>query len=612
MRLQSRYNRREEERKVAALKRKPPILLQLTLGFTAILLIVMTATGTATYLQTSRSSLNQTAQLLLDSINHLSGKLDANLMEYDKMIQSLAFKQAVQDQLTDPANSGTYNAELIRAMNESNRTTGHESNIMIVDLFGSDYLANSSMDFLWRSEEQMRKQPWYDEMEAYNGRMLWFSGLVWVNGATPAVIGARSLNHVETLKKIGTVVFAYPAFTLEKTIGQMDLGPKGKVQVVDSFGRVLYSSVQDDIGTPAPSLVMDRVRTVPHDMISFTTGSEPTYISYAHSDYSGLTVLAYIDREEVYEGVSRLQRTVIWIAAAGLFAGILFITFYSWTIVRPIRFLAKRFEQIDEGHLRPFRGQLWNAEVSALYESYNRMLAKLKETIRDLSDKQISERQAQFVALRAQFRPHFLYNTLNTIYWTLEGKRDAAAAAEMVQQLSELLRYSIQPGSETTTIREDVEQLNRYIALQRARYGDKLVTELDIEDDLLDCRCMKLLLQPIVENAMTHGLEGVKRDKWIIRIRIERAGAAIRFIVDDNGVGLSDREMKEMMAPEGRSPSSPMHTGIGLPNLQERIQHIYGSQYGIALSASEWGGLRVMITIPYARHEGDKGASMYG
>ena len=580
------------------MKRKPPILLQLTFGFTAILMVVMSVTGLATYYQASRSSLDQTSQLLLDSIRHLSGKLDANLMEYDKTIQTLSFNPIIQNHLMNPAKSGLFDSDVTRLMNESNRTSGHESNIMLIDSFGEEYLANSSMDFLWRTEEQMRKQPWYDEMSQYHGRMLWFSGLVWVNGATPAVIGARDLNHLESLHKIGTVVFAFPAKTLEKTIGAMDLGTNGKVQVVDSFGRVLYSSNLPDIGTPAPSSVMNRLADFSHDMISIRKDGETEYISYAHSEYSGWTVMAYIDRSEVYKGVSRLQQTIFWIGIAGLSAGILFITFYSWTIVRPIRFLAKRFEMIDDGHLRPFRGQLWNDEVSALYDSYNRMMLKLKQTIQDLSDKQISERQAQFVALRAQFRPHFLYNTLNTIYWTLEGKKDAAAAAEMVQLLSELLRYSIQPGSELTTIGEDVAQLNRYLALQKARYGEKVVTEMQIEEELLDCQCMKLLLQPIVENAMTHGLEGVKRAQWLIRIRIERQNDNVRFIVDDNGKGLSEREMKEMLEPDSREDRNPLHTGIGLPNLQQRLQLIHGKQYGIRLSDNEWGGLRVTVTIP--------------
>jgi len=588
-----------------ALKRKPSILAQLTIGFTAILLFVMTATVTVTYVQTSRSSLNQTARLLLDSITHLSGKLDANLIEYDKMTQVLAFNEVVQNHLSS-RNPGSYNEELIRVMNASNRTSGHESNIMILDRYGSSYLANSSMDFLWRSIEAVRKQPWYDEMEQYKGRMLWFSGLVWVGGAQPAVIGARSLNNIETLENIGTIVFAYPAITLQKTIGQMNLGKNGKVQVVDSFGRVVYSSVWDDVGTPAPSVLLEQVRKVPSDMITLSTEDGPAYISYAYSDYSGWTVLAYIDRGEVYEGVSRLQRTILWISIAGLSVGILFITFYSWTLVRPIRFLAKRIERIDEGHLLPVRRQLWNAEVTGLYESFNRMLARLQQTIRDLTDKQVSERQAQFVALRAQFRPHFLYNTLNTIYWTLEGKRDTAAAAEMVQLLSELLRYSIQPGSEMTTVREDVAQLKRYITLQKYRYGERLDVELDIDEELLDCRCMKLLLQPIVENAMTHGLESVKRDQWKIRIRIRREDRDMVLTVDDNGTGMSEREMREILSEDAPRRSDSRHTGIGLPNLQERIQYIYGRSYGITLSGNEWGGLRVTVRIPIDPDGGGK------
>lgn len=133
-------------------------------------------------------------------------------------------------------------------------------------------------------------------------------------------------------------------------------------------------------------------------------------------------------------------------------------------------------------------------------------MEELEEVVERLSEQQITVQWAQLVALKAQFRPHFLYNSLNLIYWTIEDERPDQAQA-MTLALSELLRYSVHPSTDLVTLGEDMEQLNRYLLLQRARYGEKFQVNIAVEDGLEQQRVIRLVLQPLVENAFHHGLE---------------------------------------------------------------------------------------------------------
>ncbi|HZG57165.1 sensor histidine kinase [Paenibacillus sp.] len=579
-----------------------PIVVQLIVGFSAILLIILSITGYYSYRISAEVVLGKTAIYLNESVNQLSGKVDVNLQEYDKATQLISFSPTLQQYLLR-ANDGLPGTitklELEQFMSQQIRYIAVDSVLHVTDLRGEYYTSNTIISMLHPTEARMKvAYDWYETVERSKGRMVWVASSAWRYGEFPAFIGARQVNDWERLEKLGSLFIVLPVDSLERLVGEINLGTSGKIVIVDGFGKIVYSSDAEEIGSPMDESLLAQLREHPRSMFEWEQDGENVYVSHAHSEYSGWRVAAFIGADEAVAELKGIQRSITVIGATGLLAAFLFTSIFAWTLARPIAVLAKRLTRLEKGFVRPFGRVTGNRETAMLYDSYNQMIGRLDQTVKDLSEKQISEKQAQIVALKAQFRPHFLYNSLNTIYWTLinEGQ---FKTAEMVLQLSDLLRYSIQPGSDLVALEEDVAQLRRFIAISRARYGDKLQTEIDIEPDIMKERVMKLLLQPLVENAITHGLEQVKGRPWIIRIRGTREGARLHFTVEDNGVGMPQETIDETLSQKPKPEVSElMHSGIGLSNLRHRISLTYGSDYGLQLGTGELGGLRVDIVVP--------------
>jgi two-component system sensor histidine kinase YesM len=584
------------------MNKKLPIVVQLIVGFSTILLVIMTITSYYSYRNSAEAVLEKTAIYLNESVNQLSGKIDVNLQEYDKATQLIAFSPTVQSYLLR-ANHGLpgeiSKLELSQFMSQHIRYTAVDSVLHITDLNHDYYTSNTIISMLYQTESQMRNEyHWFPLIGENKGRMLWFSTSAWRYGEFPAFIGARQMNDWERLEKIGNLFIVLPIDALERIVGEINLGTSGKIIIIDSLGQVVFSSERKEIGKPVDAALLNQLKDHPKSMFEWKINDEHVYVSHTSSDYSGWRVAAFIDADEAIADLGNIQRNITFIGALGLLFALLFTSFFAWSLARPIALLAQKLARLEKGFVKPFNRFSGNRETMMLYDSYNQMISRLDRTVKDLSEKQISEKQAQIVALKAQFRPHFLYNSLNTIYWTLinEGQQ---RIADMVLALSDLLRYSIQPGSDLVTVEEDVAQLNRFIAISKARYGDKLQTKIDVEPEIMKARMMKMLLQPLVENAITHGLEEVKGRPWMIRIRIVREGPHLHFTVEDNGIGMSREVMDDVVSSKAQiEVRDLMHTGIGLSNLRQRIGLTYGSDFGLQLANGELGGLRVDVIVP--------------
>lgn len=193
--------------------------------------------------------------------------------------------------------------------------------------------------------------------------------------------------------------------------------------------------------------------------------------------------------------------------------------------------------------------------------------------------------QARLRTLQAQLQPHFLFNALNSIATLV--RRDSAAAEEMITSLSELLRLALSRSSQQEiALREEMEFLNRYLEIQQMRFRDRLTVEQSIEPSALDCAVPAILLQPLVENAIRHGIEPSPESGWV-RISAARDGARLTLIVEDNGVGL------------GQSRSTGTGTGLGLANVRERLEALYPRQHEFQFGERPGRGVIVRISIPW-------------
>lgn len=584
------------------MKQKPTILLQMIIGFSIIMIVTISTSSYFSYRVSSKVVMNKTSEYLLESVIQMSGKIDRLLEEYDRLSLRIALHPEAQEYLMNindkPLGQNVRDYNVQKVITHEQAYLGSD---FLVELVGNQGEGGFYKHF------KIKQMDWYPLLNSRGG-MFWTTNNIFYdtesNELIHGILGVRKIkNYSHPSENIGYMLTVIPVEATETVVGNFLTNPSNKVQVIDSTGHILYSTDSDEFGNKVEASLLDKV----HDHKNSGTISEDTidgrsvYISSYTSAYSNWTVVTYIDVDEAIADLDVMKNSAFLIVILGVVASLLLSSFFSWSLSRPIRDLAYRMSNLKRGKLKPRTGQVNNWEVAVLYESFNNMLENLEETIRTLSYKQIREKQAQLIAMKAQFQPHFLYNSLNTIYYyaVMEKKHKLA---EMVLSLSDLLRYSIQPGSEFVALKEDLKQLNRYIEIQRYRYEDKLQININVEEELLEYPVMKLLLQPLVENAITHGLENIKRPFWSIDISITREDDKVIFIVEDNGKGMTKEEIDKALefSEELEIETDQMlHSGIGLPNIHHRVKLIYGNNYGLELSNGTLGGLKVKLVIPF-------------
>jgi len=232
-----------------------------------------------------------------------------------------------------------------------------------------------------------------------------------------------------------------------------------------------------------------------------------------------------------------------------------------------------------------------NDEISLVSKSFNKMSRKLNELINEVYIVQLKQKEAELKVLHEQINPHFLYNTLNTIYWVCQLEK-APESAKLVQALSKLFRLSLNSGNEITTVEKEIEHLKYYILIQKKRFEDLIQFNIEVDEKLLNCNIVKLILQPLVENAIQHGIER-KGSEGSITVRIYQEQDDLIYEVEDDGIGADVNELYELLhkVQDG-------NRGFGLKSVNDRIILHYGADYGLKFFSETTKGLRVVVRQP--------------
>lgn len=265
------------------------------------------------------------------------------------------------------------------------------------------------------------------------------------------------------------------------------------------------------------------------------------------------------------------------------------ITFFSGRILARLKKLSNLMGKVENEDFDVYIEPKGNDEITRLYHSFNRMSAKLKELIQKVYSVQLKQREAELMSLQAQINPHFLYNTLDNIYWM--GRMEKAfETSKMVEALSKLFRQSLNNGEETTKVRNEIDHIKNYIIIQQIRYKDKITFSLNVEDGTLDYFTIKFVLQPLVENAIVHGCRNPDKP-GMIDITVFKENEQLLFKVEDNGDGVDQDEINKLLQePDGKR-------GMAIKNVNDRIQLYFGSEYGLKYINKE-NGTAVIVTQP--------------
>lgn len=270
----------------------------------------------------------------------------------------------------------------------------------------------------------------------------------------------------------------------------------------------------------------------------------------------------------------------------------------SRSVTQPVVDLSRRAEDVIGGDLtvrEPVRSETY--ELRTLSEGMEQMIARLNAQIQEITQKQTSLRKAELALLQAQVNPHFLYNTMDTIIWLIEADRPQAAV-EMVSNLSSFFRHSLSRGEDVISLGKEEEHVRSYLQIQQARYKDILDYTIHIDPALRETRLPKLTLQPLVENALYHGIK-LKRGKGCIYITSRGEGADVLLQITDDGAGLTAARLEEL----NRAIESGERVGFGLVTVHERLRLLFGPPYGLTLSSREGVGTTVTVRVPRREKE---------
>ncbi len=312
------------------------------------------------------------------------------------------------------------------------------------------------------------------------------------------------------------------------------------------------------------------------------------YIYYETQNFEAL-------RQRMNEQVTKVILTMIVALASIIIASFLMNVLLTDSITKPIRMLCEKTALVAKGDFTTRTYCENHDELSVLSDSFNDMAIKLEQQVNSIRQEQENLRNMESKLLQAQINPHFLYNTLDTIIWLIEGSKNKEAI-NIVVSLSEFFRIVVSKGKDLITIREEEIHIKSYLQIQQSRYSDILDYEITIPEELYQYQILKLTLQPLVENSLYHGIK-MLRARGKITVIGQRMDEDIYFQVIDNGIGMDEEELNALrLAVE--LPGSEQSTGFGLANVNKRIKLNYGNLYGLDIQSKKGEGTVITIKIP--------------
>ena len=283
-----------------------------------------------------------------------------------------------------------------------------------------------------------------------------------------------------------------------------------------------------------------------------------------------------------------------------IFAIIGIVTYYSTRKVsakytQDVKLLADAFTSVENGEWNTNLTMDSTLEFQVIGKAFNKMIDSMRKQVEENKELALHAAFAQVKQLESQFNPHFLFNTLDNIRFMIHI--DANSADKMITSLSKLLRYSIHDSGEEISVKEDMENIQSYFNILQIRYNKRFAYEVNIEESILDCMIPKLIMQPLVENAVKYGF--TDRDKLTVKIKgYEKQGRLI-FSCEDDGAGITPQQLKDIRRRLQQKENKEGH--LGLYNIHRRIQLMYGEEYGIFLESEIGQGVVVVLVLPVKR-----------
>ena len=545
---------------------------------------------------TNNSIFENSSEYTHTIIQQMNQNIDSYIDYMENIAYLISSSEDVQGYLFDDEidNEGRY-----RILNQFETILDSRSDIRNVGIISKNgrMLINDGKKSV-NSDLDLNTQEWYTQaLDSPEGPMLTSSHVQHIiSGERPWVITlSRGIRDREgSGEKEGVFFIDLNYSAISELCDQSTVGTKGYAFILDARGNIVYHPQQhqlyNELQTENISLIMD----TEDDTVLTGTGSNGKLYSISRSDKTGWTVVDCTNVRELLSKSRQAQSIYVLTAVILVIVALLFSRFMARSITLPIQKLRDSMEKVQEGDFSISDVVVdSDNEIGSLTKSFDVMTHRIQELMEQNVYEQEQKRKSELKALQSQINPHFLYNTLDSIIWMAEGKKNEEVVL-MTASLARLLRQSISNEDEVVPIANEVEYARGYLTIQKMRYKDKLEFQIEVEPSILHIPLIKLVLQPIIENAIYHGLK-YKESKGLLIIKgFMKDGNAVLQVIDD-GVGMDEETLAHIY---DRHKVNYHSNGVGVYNVQKRLKLYYGDDYGITYESKKGEGTTATITIP--------------
>ncbi|OMF99459.1 sensor histidine kinase [Paenibacillus sp. FSL R7-0337] len=598
-----------------------PIRYKLIIHFLLISILPSIGLGLLIGWTVDRIVEEQSTENTMQLIRKVNTAIESDVENLQKITYLISFDPGVQKFLKgeppvpaqpDPAAGNGESAEYnIRKFLQGFTTLSSEiAGIMLVNREGG-FISN---EMYTRSGTRLTEESWYKQAVENKGIFL-IVGHPYGRAVrshvdykeSEVVSAVRAIVNPETQVVQGVVLVDLKLRVIAETARDVTLGKTGYLTVVDNRGEMIYAPQHPLMRTIPAGLF-----TESSGITSETVDGRKLQLIYRTSPFTGWTTMGVFPMDESAYGIREITFNVVTFVFVVCMLGMTASFYLAYSISRPIGQLASFMSKAQSGDLTIRYWGSRSDEIGLLGRSFNTMLAQIGRLLSLTELQARQKREAELRSLQAHIKPHFLYNTLDTIHWMARSK-GAEDIAEVVQSLSRLFRLGLSKGSDIIPLSDELEHIVSYLKIQHVRYSTKLTYSIEVEPHLQELYVLKLLLQPMVENAIYHGIKE-RRGPGLLSIAVVERDNDLYLTVRDDGAGMSADKLKELrrrleavgteelertetdMAGTGSAGS-----GYGILNVQARIRLTYGEPYGIQIESGPGQGTLVTVRHPIVR-----------
>lgn len=570
----------------------------------AMLVLIAIATVTVISLSYTRTSVFENTIMytkqLTRQVNH---DIDSYIDYMENISSMLAANDDVQDYLF--GNSEKITEASRQLLSQFSTVLSSRSDIYNVGIVKADGRALLNKGGSYKNPYiSLEDLEWYEKAMKHPGEVYLSSAHVQhvIEGERPWVITLSRAVQNEKNKAEQGVLFVDLNYSAIRTLcDASSVGRKGYIFILDAEGNIVYHPQQQQLYNELQTEYIEEMKNCTEEYLELGEGEEARLYTISRSEKTGWTVVSCSYIAELLKRSDQAQRLYLMIAVVLIVAALVISNILSREITQPIQKLKDSMSLVQKGNFQVGNVEVEsNNEIGSLTETFHTMTCRIQELMDEIISEQEAKRKSELKALQSQINPHFLYNTLDSIIWMAEGKRNEEVVL-MTASLARLLRQNISNEDEEILISQEVEYCRNYLTIQKMRYQDKLEFEIQVEPSIQNEKIIKLVLQPLIENAIYHGLK-YKESKGLLLLKGYEKEGDIFFEICDDGVGMDQETLDHIFEKHTVNYRS---NGVGVYNVQKRIQLTYGAEYGISYESIKDQGTKAVVKIPKEREHGN-------